>query len=92
MNSEGDMLALLSSVLGLAVGESWALRESRHFDCTIHRYDDGWYVLVDHITDRVFSPRAVLGWYFNRVEDMADFLTGALGHRIVNHAIIGDRE
>ena len=91
MNRERDLVELLNSFLGLAIGESRALRDPRHFDCTVHRYDDGWYALIDRIADRVSCSRVCLGWRLDTVEDMVDFLTCDIGPRLSRFAIVGER-
>jgi hypothetical protein len=90
MNDDGEILALLCFVLGLAAGESWVLREQHLVRSTVHRYRDGWYVLIDQAPDRQPCPRALIGWVFRKEQDMADFLLGDLGPRHISFALIGE--
>ncbi len=92
MNNEKEILALLNSVLGMAEGDSRILRERHIGPCTVHRYRDGWYVFADQASDRNASSQAILGWFFNHVEDLADFLIGALHDRHQNFYLMGERQ
>ena len=90
MNDDGEILALLCFVLALSVGERWILREPHLAPCTVHRYRDGWYVLIDNAPDRQPCPKALIGWVFKNEQDIADFLLGDLGPRHVNFGLIGE--
>jgi hypothetical protein len=83
-----ELAEVLLKVLNLETGETFALREPHIFASTVHRYDDGWTVLLD-VPDRHPCPRAMIGWYFRHYEDMTDFIAGQLGPDISKFALQG---
>jgi hypothetical protein len=89
----GDpLIHFLNSVLQLQIGEGRVIREPHLHPCTVHRYRDGWSILLDHAGDRhCLDSRAFLGWHFNHVEDLVDFLTGEMDAAIsLNFALEGE--
>lgn len=86
-----ELAELLVTVLNLPFGDTFALREPGMFPSTVHRYEDGWMILIDNLTDRIGFPKAVLGWHFYYHEDLVDFLLGRLGKRHANFALVGER-
>lgn len=85
-----EMLALLNAVLTLSIGEVHVIREDHLPDGTFYRYRDGWHFFL-LTSDRHSVPKALLGFSFRDPQDVADFLTGALGKRVCNFAILGER-
>ena len=92
MNREESLLELLNGVLQLGIGEIRVVRERHLTPCTVHRYRDGWCVLLDHASDREARACAVLGWFFHHLEDLGYFLTGALADRHQNFFLRGERQ
>jgi hypothetical protein len=88
MNEE--LLDLVRAVLIMPIGEKRILRERHLSMCTVHRYRDGWTVLLDIVSDEHPLPRAVIGWLFRDSQDMADFLLGSLPG-LNNFNLVGER-
>jgi hypothetical protein len=98
MNREDEIVALLNAVLGMDVGAVHRVprREIAPHQFlrahSIHRYRDGWLVLLgDHAPCAFICNRNPIGWQFRTVEDMADFITLNLGSRLHNFVVFGER-
>jgi hypothetical protein len=91
MREEDYQLLFLNAVLHLGIGESHAMREPGRLPCTIHRYRDGWDVLIDSFpgNDKRFISNAILGWHFPKAEDIADFIWGAPASYLGFFMIVG---
>lgn len=81
-----ELVELLNAVLGLKDGEIYVLREQHIPPSTVHRYRDGWHVLIDFETDNFPCHDRVIGWHFKHHEDICEFLLCEMGKRVLDFA------
>lgn len=83
-------ISVIRCVCGMGNGETWIIREAHLPRGRFHRYRDGWHFFQE-ISDRAGIARALIGYSFTDPQDVADFLSGELGARINNFALVGER-